>query len=181
MNTKFCSVCGAEFESATNEKICLACQSFEKIVSPEKKTKPEANPAVFAQKKKILVIDDDKAFIELITNRLMIGGYEVIAACHGEEGFYKIENERPDLVILDILMPHKSGYDVLKQIKKETNGIEKTPVIIMTGKGSLREYFDETPIHAFMMKPFDAAALLSKIEELIALSEKLKKQESMEE
>jgi len=80
-------------------------------------------------KKKILVVDDEVDFLEIIKIRLQANDYEVITAANGEEALKKVKNEKPDVVLLDILMPGIDGLEVLKRIRKIN---DKLPVYIIT-------------------------------------------------
>ena len=80
---------------------------------------------------KILVIEDDKFLNKLYSDQLRREGFEVSVAISGEEGLSKALNENPDLVILDIVLPHKNGFDILSEMKlrRQTKNI---PVVILT-------------------------------------------------
>lgn len=80
-------------------------------------------------KKRILVVDDEPDFLEVITVRLEANDYEVITACDGKEALEKIKTEKPDAVLLDILMPGIDGLEVLKKIRKADS---KLPVYMLT-------------------------------------------------
>lgn len=84
--------------------------------------------------KKILIVEDDNFLRELITQKLITEGYELLEAIDGEEGLKKIKEEKPDLVILDLILPGIDGYEVLYQIKKEPATAE-IPVIILSNLG----------------------------------------------
>lgn len=81
------------------------------------------------EKKKILVVDDEVDFLEVVRLRLEASGYEVISAQSGEEALKKIKDEKPAVVLLDILMPGIDGLEVLKRIRKTD---ENLPVYIIT-------------------------------------------------
>ncbi len=85
-------------------------------------------------KKNILIIEDDKFLLKLYSDKLKREGFEVSMAISGEEGLGKVVQEKPDLVLLDIILPQKNGFDILSEIKlnKETKHI---PVIILTNLG----------------------------------------------
>lgn len=84
--------------------------------------------------KTILVIEDDKFLRELISQKLMKEGYNVSEAVDGEEGIKKIKTEKPDLVLLDLILPGIDGFEVLSQ-KKEDPGLSSIPVIILSNLG----------------------------------------------
>jgi len=80
-------------------------------------------------KKKILVVDDEPDFLKVITIRLKANNYRVITATSGKEALKKIKQEKPDAVLLDILMPKLDGLETLKKIRKQNKGL---PVYIIT-------------------------------------------------
>jgi len=86
--------------------------------------------------KKILIVEDDKFLRELIVKKLSSEGYEVPEAVNGEEGVKKIEEEKPDLVLLDLILPGMDGFEVLTQIKKNSE-LAQIPVIILSNLGPL--------------------------------------------
>ncbi len=119
--------------------------------------------------KKILIIDDEEGFRFFVkTNLELRGDYEVIAASGGEEGIRLAEEHKPDLVLLDILMPGIDGLETLNRLKENKN-TKSIPVIMLTAKSD-----DETRIKAlylrndgYVIKPFEIAALEEKIEEVL--------------
>jgi DNA-binding response OmpR family regulator len=89
------------------------------------------NTGVDAEVRRALVIDDDEAALNLMRRRLARLGYSVLAAPDGETGLAMARVERPDLIVLDIFMPGRSGYDILKEIRSDLS-IGTTPVIVVT-------------------------------------------------
>ena len=83
---------------------------------------------------KILIIEDDKFLRELIVQKLIKEGYNISEAIDGEEGIKKIKEEKPDLVLLDLILPGIDGFEVLTQMKEDQN-ITKIPVIILSNLG----------------------------------------------
>ena len=83
---------------------------------------------------KIVIVEDDKFLRELITQKVQKEGYQVVEATNGEEGVAKTKAEKPDLVVLDLILPGIDGFEVLRQIKEdsETSGI---PVVILSNLG----------------------------------------------
>ncbi|MDO8554948.1 MAG: response regulator [bacterium] len=83
-------------------------------------------------KKKILIIEDEKALLEAIKSKLLMSGYDVISAEDGEDGENLLKSETPDLVLLDILLPKKDGFQILEDLKKD--GII-VPIVIISNSG----------------------------------------------
>ena len=103
---------------------------------------------------KILVVDDDVNICELLRLYLTKEGYQVTIANDGEEGLDKFNQVKPDMVLLDVMMPRMDGLEVCRRIRKLGN----TPVMMLTAKG---ETFDkvlglELGADDYMVKPFDA-------------------------
>jgi len=121
--------------------------------------------------KKILVVDDDPDIVTVLAQRLTSSGYEVCTALDGEDAIAKTKSEKPALIVLDVLMPKLTGYEVLETIRKEDE-LRKIPVIIISAKGSMRDFFTDLPNVEFVPKPYDPRALLSKVERLLWESEK---------
>ncbi|MFH1381188.1 MAG: response regulator [Candidatus Omnitrophota bacterium] len=90
------------------------------------------------EKKKILIIDDEKDLLDLLKEQLELAEYEVIIAQDGEEGLEKAASYKPDLIICDINMPKKNGFEVLKEFRDNQNTY--TPFIILTVESD----FDKT-------------------------------------
>ena len=84
--------------------------------------------------KKILIVEDDKFLRELIARKLRNEGYEVLEAEDGEEGLKKIKEIKPDLILLDLILPGIDGFEVLAK-KKEDPQIEKIPVMLLSNLG----------------------------------------------
>ena len=84
--------------------------------------------------KNILVVEDDKFLRELIAQKLSKEGYKVFEAIDGEEGIKKIQKEKPDLVLLDLILPGIDGFEVLSKMKKDST-ISSIPVIILSNLG----------------------------------------------
>ena len=84
--------------------------------------------------KTILIIEDDKFLRELIAQKLIKEDFEVSEAVDGEEGIKKIKEEKPDLILLDLILPGIDGFEVLARMKKEST-LASTPVIILSNLG----------------------------------------------
>ena len=84
--------------------------------------------------KKILIIEDDKFLRELISQKISKQGYIVVEAIDGEDGIEEFKKEKPDLVLLDLILPGIDGFEVLSQIKANAE-LKNTPVIILSNLG----------------------------------------------
>ncbi len=124
-------------------------------------------------KKKILVIEDDAELSELIQLRLRQGGYDVTASPRGDEGVKKAREEHPDLIVLDVFLPHMDGFTALKEIRyggksKGKEPLKDVPVIVVTGRPPMmEEMFRMEGATDFMTKPIDIKALVERIDKLL--------------
>ena len=84
--------------------------------------------------KKILIIEDDKFLRELIGQKLIKEGYDILEAVDGEKGIKTIKEEKPDLILLDLILPGMDGFEVLIKIKEDA-GMAQIPVIILSNLG----------------------------------------------
>jgi len=82
------------------------------------------------QKRKILIIEDDRALQSALIEILLQEGYETMSAFDGEEGLKRTEEEKPDLILLDLILPKKDGYEVLTELQNSPN--KNIPVLILT-------------------------------------------------
>lgn len=118
--------------------------------------------------KKILVVDDERDLIETVTFRLQAFGYEVISAYDGQEGLDKARKEKPDLIILDLMLPKMDGYKTCRLLKSDGR-YNKIPIILFTARAqeSDKKMGVEVGADAYITKPFEPQVLLEKIEELL--------------
>lgn len=84
--------------------------------------------------KKILIVEDDKFLRELIGQKLTKEGYDILESIDGEDGLKKIRNEKPDLVLLDLILPSIDGFEVLSRIKEDAS-LKSPPIIILSNLG----------------------------------------------
>ncbi len=114
---------------------------------------------------KILVVDDDANICELLRLYLTKEGYQVTTAGDGEEGLEKFNQIKPDMVLLDVMMPRMDGLEVCRRIRKAGN----TPVMMLTAKG---ETFDkvlglELGADDYVVKPFDAKEVVARVKAVL--------------
>ena len=119
--------------------------------------------------KKVLIIDDKLAVVELVKATLEGEEYQIICAFDGEEALKKIGKEKPDLVLLDIVMPKMDGLEVLAKVKKDPQ-TKDIPIIMLTAKGQKLDKDKGRRLGAedYIIKPFSPSHLLRKIEEIMA-------------
>jgi len=115
---------------------------------------------------RVLLVDDEEDFVTTLAERLNLRGIDTDVALDGEEALNKMNKKKPDVIILDVMMPGLGGIDVLRQTKET---LPDTPVILVTGRGSTREGIDGMKEGAFdyLMKPVNIEELISKMDEAV--------------
>ena len=118
--------------------------------------------------KRILIVDDTKDIIKLVKMYLEHYHYEVITAYDGQEGLDKARTDRPDLIILDLMLPKINGYKICGLLKRDKK-YAKIPIILFTAKTQEKDIKlgEEVGADTYLTKPFEPEVLLSKIKELI--------------
>ncbi len=127
------------------------------------------------KKAKILIVDDDPDILTAIGAVLEARDYEVVTAPDGEEGLAKLRDEKPDLMILDLLMPKMDGFAVCKELKDPRRAkYSNIPILILTSvkeEASRRRYELETglamDVDDYVEKPIDPYTLLERVEKLL--------------
>lgn len=114
---------------------------------------------------KILVVDDEPSITDLIKLDLEFEGYQVETAYDGREALEKVENFHPDLIILDIMLPHITGYEVCRKVNEKYN----IPIILLTAKTDIVDKVLGLELGAddYITKPFDNRELLARVKALI--------------
>ncbi len=111
---------------------------------------------------KILVCDDERHIVRLIQVNLERQGYQVVTAFDGKEGLEKVRTEKPDLCVLDVMMPYMDGFEVLKNIRRDPE-TENLPVIMLTAKAQDKDVFEGYHYGAdmYLTKPFNPMELVT--------------------
>lgn len=119
-------------------------------------------------KKYILVVDDEEDIVAVLKARLENAGYEVDCAFDGKEGLEKIKLRKPDLAVIDIMMPEINGSTLCGMLKFD-NRYKEIPVILLTARGRDldKEIGDTVGADAYMVKPFDTQVLLDLVNDLL--------------
>ncbi|MEQ9065953.1 response regulator transcription factor [Gimesia chilikensis] len=117
--------------------------------------------------KRVLIIDDDEGLTEPLQLAIEAEGYEVLTAHDGNEGLMKIERDAPDLVLLDLVMPRRSGFAVLDSI---INNKQRAPKIVMVTGNSEPKYRElalDRGVDRFIPKPYHIEDLVQTVNELL--------------
>lgn len=125
--------------------------------------------------KKILVVDDDPDIRDVVTVILESRGYEIVTACDGIECLAALRAEKPDLMVIDLLMPKMDGFAVLKELQDgRWSKFRQTPILILSSvreEASRRRYELETALEFnvddYVEKPINPDVLLERVERLI--------------
>ena len=122
--------------------------------------------------KKILIVDDQPQISKILSDLFQKKGYETILALNGEIGYRKAIEEKPDLIIMDIMMPVLSGFEATRKVRG-TEGFETIPVVFLTAKGQEKDRLEAESLGAiaFVTKPFSPRSLFELIEKYFESSE----------
>lgn len=121
--------------------------------------------------KKILVVEDDPVNQMILSDFLAANGYETVAASSGPEGVERFEADSPDLLLVDIQLPRKNGFELLREIKSRPEG-KSTPILLMSAVYNDRDQSSRTIqlgtlADGYLSKPFDLVQLLAQVRQLI--------------
>ena len=120
---------------------------------------------------KILIIEDEEILLELIQRRLTQEGYQVDVARDGQEGLEKLKENKPDIVLLDIIMPRMGGFEVMEEIKKDKD-LKGIPIIIISNSGQPVELSraKELGVSDWLIKTdFDPVEVVAKVKKQLDL------------
>lgn len=119
-------------------------------------------------KKRILVVDDEGELVKAIEIRLKQADYDVIVAYDGQEGLEKARKEKPDLIMLDLMLPKMDGYKVCRMLKFDEK-YKNIPIIMLTARAqeSDAKMGMDVGANAYITKPFQHEGVLAKIKELL--------------
>ena len=119
---------------------------------------------------RVLIVDDDEKLREYVRVNLEAEGYAVREAGSAEEGLDALDDEPPDLILLDVMMPQVDGWEMLRRVQ-EKHGLGAIPVIMFSGKVDEESAADAAArgAHGFIGKPFDPRALIESTKQLLPL------------
>jgi DNA-binding response OmpR family regulator len=114
-------------------------------------------------KKRVLVVDDEPGIIQFVKINLALAGYEVITTLSGEQTLELVQSEKPDIVLLDILMTPMTGFDILMELRT----FSQLPVIVFAARNDIGNIAIKDGANGFIAKPFKPDALIKKIREIL--------------
>ena len=183
-----CPNCGSRIRLTTpdtSEKIvrylCLGCEQIVRLdlVSDEIQTSSATSHPITSHATRVLVIDDTETFLKAAQQLLTKEGFEVITAQDGAEGLKKISEEHPDVIVLDLLMPKMSGFEVLRTLK--TNNYYKNhkhiPVLITSAQYNPAEsqILNDMGANGFISKDSVPEFLTYRVKKLLERTDKIPK------
>ncbi|MGD0382852.1 MAG: response regulator [Thermoguttaceae bacterium] len=119
-------------------------------------------------KKRILLVDDDREIVESMRIALESAGYEILVARDGNQGLVMVERDDPDLLILDMMMPRRSGFLVLEKIRR-TRPVPLRVIMITANEGNRHKaYAEMLGVDDYIRKPFAMDRLLESVDRLLA-------------
>jgi two-component system alkaline phosphatase synthesis response regulator PhoP len=138
-----------------------------------RRRKPEFRGVAMEKRAKILLVDDDADFVESTRVVLETRPYEVIVASNGDEGLRKAREEKPDLILLDVIMPVKNGFSAAEQLKKDPE-LAKIPTLMLTAF-AVKGVQSSVPVSGgfaletedYIDKPVSPEELLAKVEKYL--------------
>jgi len=117
----------------------------------------------------ILYIEDERPMIELVRESLKFAGYEVVGVTSGEQGLAQMQARKPDLLLLDMMMPGLSGWDIYRSMKADAQ-LAEVPVIVITAKvlsQGRKIVEDLPPVDDYITKPFNPERLIRSVQNLL--------------
>lgn len=128
---------------------------------------PTTEPTATKPRKRILLVDDDREIIETLRIALEADGYEVVIARDGNQGLAMAERENPDLVILDMMMPKRSGFLVLERLRR-TRPVPLRIIMVTANEGSRHKaYAEMLGVDDYIRKPFAMDRLMDAVHRLL--------------
>lgn len=119
---------------------------------------------------KILVVDDEVYILHILDFSLGAEGFDVITATDGEEALAKAQREKPDLIILDVMMPRLDGYETCRRLKSDP-GTKDIPVLLLTARGrdEDRQRGIESGADDYITKPFSPNKLINRVSDILGI------------
>jgi CheY-like chemotaxis protein len=159
-------------QSRVIKYLCSNCQEIVRIDLVQDEVKSSSSADSFEKtehRKKILVADDTVTVRKVAARLLTSAGYDVLEAEDGKQALDLVQNEHPDLILLDLLMPKMTGFDVLREIKK-IGRVKETPILIMSGvfKKDVLDFLQAAGVAGFLDKEQIKDSLLFRVQQILA-------------
>lgn len=118
--------------------------------------------------KKILIVDDERELVDFIKMRLEANNYAVVVAFNGTEGLEQVQSEKPDLILLDVMMPGMDGFGVLSKLGSDPE-TRKIPVLMLTAKGETNSIMlaQQFRVADYIIKPFKSEDLVKAVQKCL--------------
>jgi len=115
---------------------------------------------------RVLIVEDDPAILRGLKDNLLVESYEVLTASDGEAGYRLVREQKPDLVILDLMLPGMSGYEVCRKLRQEG---DRTPILMLTARGEEGDRVLGLDLGAddYVTKPFSVRELLARVRAIV--------------
>jgi DNA-binding response OmpR family regulator len=125
-------------------------------------------------RKRVLVVDDEAAILRIVGTSLRVFGYDVITSSSGEEALKLVESEKPDVMLLDVLMPGMNGLETLQKLRTTSD----LPVIVFSARSSAREEVLKLGANDFVAKPFTPEEMVKRISSVLQSAAQQSSQEN---
>jgi DNA-binding response OmpR family regulator len=118
---------------------------------------------------RILAVDNEPRVLRMLSRRLETAGYAVSTALEGADALRKVHDEKPDLIVLDVVLPGMNGYEVCARLKGDEQ-CRHIPILVLTARSQEQDAAEGMRVgaDAYMTKPYDADRFLAKVGELLA-------------
>lgn len=177
-----CPKCGTDFRmveiGADQRVVKYLCPGCDQIVSVDlemdeiESSSSSASFKAIRRKRTILIADDSDEILELAEGLLTRAGYNVVLASDGDKAIERIRGDHPDLVVLDLLMPRRTGFDVIREIHKDER-TRDTLVLAMSGvyKDNILEFLQQLGVKGFLSKDMIEETLVFRVEQILGPAE----------
>jgi len=150
--------------------LCQVCEQIVRVDLSLDEVKSSSSAAAFSsleRRFRVLVADDSQLVLRMATDLLVEAGFDVITASDGAQALRRIQEDHPDLVVLDLLMPRLTGFDVLREIKR-IDRVRDTPVLVMSGvyKDDVVSHLGQMGAAGFMDKDLLADTIVFRVRSL---------------
>lgn len=114
---------------------------------------------------RVLLVEDDPLITEMIADELLERGYHVETAANGADALARVAAQRPDAIVLDLMLPVVHGWDFVEHYREHTSG-ETVPIVVVSAAGAVTRSMEQLGVKAFVPKPFTVEELLARLTEI---------------